>query len=580
MIRTLLLIGIINALSHFSLAQTPEYIPYRKGNLWGVAKLDGTLAIEPAYDFVTFFREGRAAVRKGKKWGFIDTTGNAVLPVEYQQVSPWKNGQSIVVQNELYGLVDTTGHPVVPCQFQRLKYLGNGYYGVKGRYGWGLMSPEGALLTAWKFNFIGQFHEGYFPADYDGSMGFLDTLGEGVTHFIYDEILVNDVGMFEVRVGGNTGQIVPERIRLLNRYHLITPAQGNTYRYFRLFTDSANLYGKGWGYCDAATDTIRIKAQFERAMNFSQERAAVQVGEKWGYIDTTGTIRIAARWQEAYDFSNNLALVRNKNGYGFLSPKGKKFIKPQYGQARPFVEGKALVTTNRQGWGAWMYLDTLGHPVGADDYISGADYHLDRAIVGRLDKNQNKVWGVVDQDGIPVIEIQYQGVFEFNEDLYVVVLKDKIGMMDRDGKLVTPIKFKSLTQVGEQYRFFVHNKKGKIGVVDLHGKKVLNYQYDECKYNAEQDALWVRSGKKYGMINSDGSAIISINYDSIENQFHSGCVIAKIEGKYGLVNVSNQAVTEFIYDAIIPSLPGYFRVVLNGKVGYVSASSGRQYFED
>lgn len=63
-----------------------------------------------------------------------------------------------------------------------------------------------------------------------------------------------------------------------------------------LKTEGSNLLPLGkypfWGYIDS-TGKMVIKPQFDNAEGFYEDRAAVKIKDKWGFIDTNGNNFIA-----------------------------------------------------------------------------------------------------------------------------------------------------------------------------------------------------------------------------------------------------------------------------------------------
>ena len=55
-------------------------VPYRKGDLWGYAYPDKTIAIKPEYNEADLFYEGFAVVKKGGKYGYVNKDGKVVIP--------------------------------------------------------------------------------------------------------------------------------------------------------------------------------------------------------------------------------------------------------------------------------------------------------------------------------------------------------------------------------------------------------------------------------------------------------------------------------------------------------------------
>jgi len=59
------------------------------------------------------------------------------------------------------------------------------------------------------------------------------------------------------------------------------------------------------------------------ATKFSEGFAAVQVGRKWGFIDTTGQTVIKPQFNSAGEFRGGLASVTTDNGKGYIDKTGR-----------------------------------------------------------------------------------------------------------------------------------------------------------------------------------------------------------------------------------------------------------------
>ena len=94
--------------------------------LWGFVNLDGSMAIEPQFRFITWrgiFSEGRTRVSIDGKFGFIDREGNVVVEPQFDTVEPFRNGMAWVQigccaedNNVSYGRIDRYGNFVVPMR--------------------------------------------------------------------------------------------------------------------------------------------------------------------------------------------------------------------------------------------------------------------------------------------------------------------------------------------------------------------------------------------------------------------------------------------------------------------------------
>ena len=56
-------------------------------------------------------------------------------------------------------------------------------------------------------------------------------------------------------------------------------------------------------------------------------------------------------------------------------------------------------------------------------------------------------WGLLDNKGKALSEFIYQGAYEFKNGYAVVMLNDKVGVVNKAGKLIVPIEYKTLGSI-------------------------------------------------------------------------------------------------------------------------------------
>jgi len=84
-----------------------------------------------------------------------------------------------------------------------------------------------------------------------------------------------------------------------------------------------------YGYIDTS-GSIVCQPKFENASSFSEGLAAVEIDSKWGYIDKNGTVIITPVWDYAGKFKNGIAVVKEGDKYSFISTKGDFAFLPLY----------------------------------------------------------------------------------------------------------------------------------------------------------------------------------------------------------------------------------------------------------
>jgi WG containing repeat len=165
-----------------------------------------------------------------------------------------------------------------------------------------------------------------------------------------------------------------------------------------------------WGYADNHGEVV-IEPQFDWAMDFFEDRAAVGIWGRWekagfirpdgswaillpaeaypsgqfsegrawfaqtglrGCIDADGNVLIPPRYHDAQEYSGGLARVGRRIAargpgpseewvYGYVDLSGDELLPLQYASAGPFVDG--LARTNRRGMSGYEFIDGTGAAV-------------------------------------------------------------------------------------------------------------------------------------------------------------------------------------------------------------------------
>ncbi|MEK7433706.1 MAG: WG repeat-containing protein [Cyanobacteriota bacterium] len=175
-----------------------------------------------------------------------------------------------------------------------------------------------------------------------------------------------------------------------------------------------------------------------------------------------------------------------------------------------------------------------------------------------------------------------------NEDLLIVSLNNKFGLINMKDEIIIPIEYEGLeldfngyidAKINNTNFVFDKNGKGKLynrisktskdgifitelnnkfGIIDQNNKEILPVIYDEIKssddnlFIAKNDGnlFIVKLDDKFGLVNYKGEFLLDINYKilfslNLENKF-----VFQKNDKFGVIDINKKIIIEPIYDFI------------------------------
>lgn len=429
------------------------------GTSWGYVDCEGTIIINPQFEFATNFNDEIAKVIVDGKTGYINTLGEFVIKPEYAMgtdvseglvlvldgngesrcldvkgnevfsfkepitIYPFKDGFAIYSYNPSnYGFIDKTGKIVIPAVYDSVEDFSEGLAAVKLGDKYGYIDNKGEVVIPFQFMYAGEFHEG-MAAVYNGSLwGFIDKNGKYVINPQFEETSSFSDGLACV------------------------------------------LYNGKWGYVDKSGEFI-IPAQFDYAIMFTEGYAGIMQNELYGYINKKGKIVIEPQFEGMGWFNNGLAGVYQNGKIGFIDTKGDFVMRPQFDNSAVFVG---------QYEDGDLYGNTTGCPqTGYQNFIKFkydekfaswcSEKYMDlftKFIIDSIDQEQfepewvteNGSWGIAyfNDDTIPEMYIDW-AVPKDEYWLDILYIKDGRVHMGEITSLEAYIPYKSLVLISDHY---------------------------------------------------------------------------------------------------------------------------------
>lgn len=224
---------------------------------WGFVDEKGQPKINPQFQYVMKFSDGKAAVRNDSgKWGYIDKEGKFLINPQFDGAGNFKNGKAIVILDTKTGVIDDKGQYIINPQFSAMQEDGNLYLvNSGGKVGWA--DKEGKLIINPQFDAAGPFNgNSLAPVKSGSTWGYIDKKGNFSIATQFDEALPFNGDRAVVKSGGRVGFIDTKGKYLVNpQFDDINAA----YELYVLDSNKLLFYLVTTDYFDANVITDRIK---------------------------------------------------------------------------------------------------------------------------------------------------------------------------------------------------------------------------------------------------------------------------------------------------------------------------------
>lgn len=261
-----------------------ELVPFRVDTLWGYKDKQGTVKIEPQFQYATKFTGNVAVVAKNEKLGAIDKNNNLIVPFRYEFLRPLDTAEF------LFGY--------------RAKYFGEHIMGV--------MTKDEKVKIPAEYSYISKYRNSYLLTKKKdsiiGKSGIGDVRSVSSTYGLCD----------------NTGKVI-----IPCKYHYISWTTDTL-----LVVDSSYSTDNG-KYI--STNSALFNSQGKQLTGFDymvfgkfiDGVAKARIGNKFGFIYPTGKIAIPIVFDYCEDFSNGYAIIKQQDKWGAIDKNGKIIIEPK-----------------------------------------------------------------------------------------------------------------------------------------------------------------------------------------------------------------------------------------------------------
>jgi len=265
--------------------QSQNLVPFRVDTLWGYKDKQGTIKIEPQFQYATKFMGDVAIVTKNDKLGAIDKNNNQVVPFRYEFL------RQLDTSEYLFGY--------------RAKYFGEHIMGV--------MTKDEKVKIPAEYSNISKYRNTYIITKNKNSIIGRSNVGDvrsvNSTYGLYDS---------------NGKVLIPceyHYISWTNDSLLVVDSSYLTDDKKYIRTNSALFNNKG-----------RQLTGFDYMVfgKFIEGVAKARIGDKFGFIYPTGKVAIPIQFDYCEDFNYGYAIIKQQDKWGAIDKDGKIVIEPKF----------------------------------------------------------------------------------------------------------------------------------------------------------------------------------------------------------------------------------------------------------
>jgi hypothetical protein len=170
-------------------------------------------------------------------------------------------------------------------------------------------------------------------------------------------------------------------------------------------------------------------------------------------------------------------------------------------------------------------------------------------------------WGIYNgRTGEEMIPPQYDRLsMGCNENLIWAEKDGKVGFIDLSGKIIIPFAYENASDFSEGLAYVVKLGQGgrpQGGFIDKSGKVIIPFQYtawNDSEFSEGLAKMGVsRNGGSfpdiYGFIDKTGKFVIEPKFEDVNSDFKYGYSVVKYRGSYGVINKSGEFIVPNLYD--------------------------------
>ncbi len=279
--------------------------------------------IKTGFDEASSFLGNSALVKVGGKYGYIGESGSYILAPVYDYADHFLGTATGVCLDDEWYMINSMGYKVAKPDgdVDSLGMLSGNKILVSKNGKFTYVSTSMKLPESFNYEYATNFKNGLAAVKQGGKWGLINSDGEMVVDYIYDDIIVDEFntcinnGVIFAKTNGSYIMIDEEGDRIGSCEF------SNAYPFVGSQPAAVCVDGK-WGFV-SKDGTMVIEPTYSNAKSFNCNIAPVMVDGKWGYIDSTGEMRIDAVFTDCKPFADcGIAAVCEEGCWSYIKLLG------------------------------------------------------------------------------------------------------------------------------------------------------------------------------------------------------------------------------------------------------------------
>ena len=274
--------------------------------------------------------------------------------------------------------------------------------------------------------------------------------------------------------------------------------------------------------------------------------AKIQDKANVGLIDTKGNISVKAIYEDVKMIDSSLFKVQENGVWSIINNKQETILKEDFNRI------EKIENTNCY---KYYWKDKVGLFSKSGQLVAEAIYYditisnFNRFIVQTTDKNGHFKKGLIDANGQIIIPIKYKNIQQSFQDFIFIQTEKGWGICTNDAINLTETKWNTWYNMNNGWLKLTNENSAAL--FNIQNQQVLaEGRYDNFMPFSD-DLVMTRKGRNVGLMDFRGNELLSCNYYEIQS-FSDNSFRVRQNGKWGIVGLNDTEVLKCQYNYIAP----------------------------